>query len=58
MLAGKLAGLVAVLSIPSILKILILTKGSRTPMTAYRRYLATIFHTMSWYENDLTPGTR
>lgn len=27
-------------------------------MTAYRRYMATIFHTMSWYDEELIEGSR
>lgn len=51
-------GLVAILAIPSILNILIHTKGSSTNFTAYRRYMQTIFHTLSWFRSDLKPGTR
>lgn len=58
MFAGMLVGLLAVLAVPTILRVLVFTKGSSTPMTAYRRYLQTIFHTMSWYDEDLKPGTR
>uniref|UniRef100_A0A1A9WPE7 Uncharacterized protein n=1 Tax=Glossina brevipalpis TaxID=37001 RepID=A0A1A9WPE7_9MUSC len=47
--SGMLAGLVAVLSIPSILKVLICTRQSSAPNTAYRRYLRTILHTQAWY---------
>lgn len=57
MFSGMLAGLIAVLAIPSILKILIHTKQSSIPLTAYKRYVETIFHTVSWYEHDLKPGT-
>lgn len=57
MFAGKLAGLLSVLAVPSILNVLVHTKESATPMTAYRRYLATILHTMSWYDNELKPGS-
>lgn len=56
--AGKLCGLIAVLAVPSILKILIHTKASSTPYTAYKRYLQTIFHTITWYEHELKPGSR
>lgn len=56
--AGKLCGLLAVLAVPSILKILIHTKASSTSLTAYKRYMQTIFHTLTWYESDLKPGTR
>lgn len=58
MFAGKLCGLLAVLAVPSILKILMCTKQSSTPFTAYKRYLQTIFHTLSWYEDELKPGSR
>lgn len=58
MFSGMLIGLLAVLAVPSILRVLSFTKGSSTPMTAYRRYLQTIFHVMSWYDEDLKPGTR
>jgi hypothetical protein len=50
-------GLVAILAIPTILNILIHTKGSSTNFTAYRRYIQTIFHTLSWFRSDLKPGT-
>lgn len=57
MFAGKMSGLLAVLSIPSILNVLMFTKGSGISLTAYRRYMQTIFHTMTWYEHELTPGS-
>lgn len=55
---GKLCGLLAVLAVPSILKILICTNASSTPYTAYKRYMATIFHTLCWYEEEMKPGSR
>lgn len=55
--AGNLSGLLAVLSIPSILDVLVFTKGSAVPVTAYKRYLQTIFHMLTWYEYELTPGS-
>lgn len=58
MFAGKLSGLLAVLAVPSILKILVHTKASSAPLTAYRRYLQTVFHTMTWYEEELKVGSR
>lgn len=58
MFAGKLHGLLAVLAVPSILKILMCTKQSSTPFTAYKRYLQTIMHTICWYEDELKPGSR
>ncbi|EDW66894.2 uncharacterized protein [Drosophila virilis] len=49
MTSGMLAGLIAVLAIPSILRVLICTRQSSNALTAYRRYLRTIFHTHAWY---------
>ncbi|KAG5872672.1 hypothetical protein JTB14_012948 [Gonioctena quinquepunctata] len=54
---SKLLGLMALLSLPSV-KVLVLTNKSSTPMTAYRRYMATIFHMCTWYDSDLKPGSR
>lgn len=58
MFVGKLCGLLAVLAVPSILKILIYSKQSSEPVTAYRRYMQTVFHVISWYKNDLKPGSK
>lgn len=58
MFSGMMIGLISILSVPSVLRILMFTKGSGSPMTAYRRYLRTIFHTMSWYDEELKPGSR
>lgn len=58
MIFAKLLGLLSVLAVPSILKVLMHTNESGTQMTAYRRYLATIFHTMSWYDEELVEGSR
>ncbi|CAH1957859.1 unnamed protein product [Acanthoscelides obtectus] len=49
---SKLLGLIALLSLPLTLKILMLTNMSGTPLTAYRRYMATIFHMCIWYDED------
>ncbi|XP_059611033.1 uncharacterized protein LOC132257968 [Phlebotomus argentipes] len=46
---SNLTGLVSILAIQSILKVLICTKQSSTPKTAYRRYLATILHVVNFY---------
>lgn len=51
-------GLITILAIPSILKVLIHTKGSSSNFTAYRRYMQTIFHTLEWFRSDIKPGTR
>lgn len=50
-------GLLAILAIPSILNILVHTKKSSSDMTAYKRYMQTIYHTLTWFRNDLQPGT-
>ncbi|KAH8374718.1 hypothetical protein KR200_004600, partial [Drosophila serrata] len=52
--AGMLAGLIAVLAVPSILRVLSCTRQSSTAFTAYRRYVRTIFHTQAWYNNDIS----
>ena len=48
--SAMLSGLVAVLAVPSILRVLMCTRQSSTCATAYRRYVRTIFQTNSWYE--------
>ncbi|XP_055599490.1 uncharacterized protein LOC129748775 isoform X2 [Uranotaenia lowii] len=57
MFVAMLCGLLSVLAIPSILSVLIYTKQSSTPLSAYRRYVATIMHILNWYFEDLTPGS-
>ncbi|XP_043273180.1 uncharacterized protein [Venturia canescens] len=52
MMIGKLAGLLTLLAVPSILAILKFTKQSGTPCTAFRRYASTILHTCVWYKNS------
>ncbi|XP_033227618.1 uncharacterized protein LOC117179701 [Belonocnema kinseyi] len=52
MMIAKLSGLLTLLAIPSILEILVFTKQSGTPCTAFRRYLSTILHTFVWYESE------
>ncbi|OWR55022.1 hypothetical protein KGM_207067 [Danaus plexippus plexippus] len=56
--SSMLNGLVAVFAIPSILQVLIGTKRSNSPYTAYKRYLSTLLHTLSWFEHELKPGSR
>ncbi|XP_016999171.2 uncharacterized protein [Drosophila takahashii] len=51
--AGMLAGLIAVLAVPSILRVLSCTRQSSTAFTAYRRYVRTIFHTQAWYNYSI-----
>jgi len=50
---GNLAGLIMVLSIPTILDVLIHTNKSSEPYTAFRRYLDTIRHLLRWYNYDV-----
>lgn len=52
-----LMGLVAVFSVPSILKVLAGSRRSNSVYTAYKRYLSTLLHTISWFEHELKPGT-
>lgn len=47
--SGMLAGLVAVLAIPTILNVLICTRQSGTAAQAYRRYVRTMLHVYAWY---------
>lgn len=54
MMIAKLSGLLTLLAVPSILEILMFTKQSGTPCTAFRRYVSTILHTFVWYEKE--PG--
>ncbi|CAH1127490.1 unnamed protein product [Ceutorhynchus assimilis] len=58
MFLGKMLGLLCGLAIQSSLAILILTKMSSTELTAYKRYVATIFHMMIWYDSEFKPGSR
>jgi len=58
MMFAMYLGLVAILAIPSVLKVLIYTKKSSPTVAAYKRYIQTIFHTLQWFRNDLEPGTK
>ncbi|EDW85119.1 uncharacterized protein Dwil_GK12782 [Drosophila willistoni] len=49
MYTGMLYGLISVLAVPSILRVLSCSHQSSTPLDAYRRYVRTIFHAISWY---------
>lgn len=51
-------GLIAILAVPTILEVLIHSNKSSSDMTAYRRYMQTIYHTLTWFRNDLKPGTK
>ncbi|XP_050683494.1 uncharacterized protein LOC126978582 isoform X1 [Leptidea sinapis] len=50
-------GFIGLLSIPSILNVIVGSQRSNTPYTAYKRHLSTFQHTLSWFSDDLKPGT-
>lgn len=54
---AALCGLISVFAIPSILEVLIFTGRSSSPVTAYKRYVLTVLHTLNWYSYDLKPGS-
>ncbi|XP_011211327.2 uncharacterized protein LOC105231623 isoform X1 [Bactrocera dorsalis] len=56
--AGMFYGLVAVLAIPSILRVLMCTRQSSTCLTAFRRYMRTILHTNAWYEHPASANSK
>ncbi|CRK90141.1 CLUMA_CG003857, isoform A [Clunio marinus] len=58
MMFAMYLGVLSVLSIPSILNVLIHTNKSSSNVNAYKRYMRTIYHTLSWFRHDLTPGTK
>lgn len=58
MMSGMYVGLLAILAIPTILCVLVHTKKSSSPVTAYKRYMRTIFHTLVWFRYDLKHGTK
>ncbi|KAJ8711366.1 hypothetical protein PYW07_008608 [Mythimna separata] len=55
--SSMLMGLVAVFAVPSILNVLVGSRRSTSVYTAYKRYLSTLLHTVSWFENELKPGS-
>ncbi|KAF5303644.1 hypothetical protein FQA39_LY09891 [Lamprigera yunnana] len=57
MFYGKLLGLLTVLSTPTLSQILVFTNMSNNSFTAYKRYLATVFHMCVWYEGNFKPGS-
>ncbi|XP_023019818.2 uncharacterized protein [Leptinotarsa decemlineata] len=58
MMFAKIQGLLAVLLIPTIRRMLVFTKMSGSDLMAYKRYLATTFHMVVWYQNDFKPGSK
>lgn len=51
-------GLLSLLAEPQGVKVLDHTKKSSDAKTSKLRYLSTVFHTMSWYEEKLEPGSK
>lgn len=58
MMFATYMGLIAILAIPSILNVIIHTNKSSSVLTAYKRYMQTIYHVLLWYRNDLKPGSK
>lgn len=52
-----LVGLLGLLAVPSIFNVLVATNNSSSSVRAYRRYMATIFHTINWFRYALRPDT-
>ncbi|GJQ82410.1 hypothetical protein Trydic_g11825 [Trypoxylus dichotomus] len=57
-LFAKLAGLILLLFYITAVRIIILTKKSNTPATAYVRYRDTLQHVVTWYTSDFKDGSR
>ncbi|XP_068623747.1 uncharacterized protein [Battus philenor] len=54
---AMLLGLVNVLAVPSILRILVGARRSNDVYPAFKRYLSTFLHSITWFEHDLEPGS-
>jgi hypothetical protein len=57
MFVAKLCGLLTILAIPSILRVLMVTRKSNEPVAAFRRYVVTLTNMLDWYEGDLLEPT-
>ncbi|KAL1401173.1 hypothetical protein pipiens_000016, partial [Culex pipiens pipiens] len=58
MMQSNFVGLITLLAEPKGLTILHNTGRSSTPETARKRYISTTLHMLSWYEIDLSPGSK
>lgn len=58
MMQSNFCGLVTLLCDPKGLTILHNTGRSSTSETARKRYISTTLHMLSWYEIDLSPGSK
>ncbi|CAK1541555.1 unnamed protein product [Leptosia nina] len=54
---AMMLGLIAVMAIPTILKVLVSTRRSNSSFTAFKRYWSTFLHIQSWLGNELKPGS-
>ncbi|CAH2051904.1 unnamed protein product, partial [Iphiclides podalirius] len=55
---AMLLGLVNVLAVPSILRILVGARRSNDVYPAFKRYLSTFLHAVSWFESDMHRGSQ
>jgi hypothetical protein len=58
MMMANFYGLFALVCEPNGARILDRTNQSSTPETAKKRYISTTLHMLSWYEEELKPGSR
>lgn len=58
MMSAMYFGLLSIIAIPSILKILIHTKRSSSTVTAYHRYIRTVFNVLYWFREDFTKNSK
>lgn len=58
LMATKMFGLLSVLAEPKTGRILNSTGKSSTPGRARGRLVSTLFHTLSWYQHELTPSSK
>ncbi|XP_017778393.1 PREDICTED: uncharacterized protein LOC108564035 [Nicrophorus vespilloides] len=57
MFFSKLLGLLTTLALPKANHILRMTKRSSDALSAYKRYVSTVWHMCVWYDNDFYPGS-
>jgi hypothetical protein len=57
-MTSNLYGLFSLISEPMGAKLLDSTNKSSTPETAKKRYCSTTLHMLSWYQDELKPGSR
>lgn len=52
MMIAKLAGLLSLMAVPTIVDVLIFTGQSATACRAFRRYVSTVLHAFVWYRKE------